>query len=52
MEIEEFLMKLIGLPALISMITAIICAKYVSSRPYVIILFAILGALVGLDFVQ
>ncbi len=48
---EDLLMKFVGWPALIAIIAAIICAKFVSKRPYVIIFFGILGALVGYGFV-
>ena len=48
MTIEDVLMKFVGLPAVIAILVAILCVKFISKKPYVIILFAILGLFVGL----
>ena len=48
MAIEDLVLKFVGVPALFGIVSAIICAKLVSKKPYVIILFAALGILIGL----
>ena len=48
MAIEDLLLKCVGFPAVIGFIAAIVCAVWISKRPFVIILFAILGILIGL----
>ena len=48
MPIETILLLFKGLPAVYGLISAVLCIKFFSKRPYVIILFGLLGALIGL----
>ncbi len=47
MPIEDNVMNFVGLPAIFGVVFAIIGARLINDRPYVVILFAILGLLIG-----
>lgn len=48
MPVEDIILQTVGFPALLGIIMAIICVYKISKKPYIVILFAILGILVGL----